>query len=72
MCGLKMSNKFKEIHTALTAKQNELVKTYGNDPRIATLEGKLGLAIMQLDTLTAVTNAILKELGYKVDQNRSN
>lgn len=67
-----MTNKFKEIHTALVAQQDELVKTYSNDPRIATLEGKLALTIMQLDTLTAVTNAVLKELGDKVDKNRSN
>lgn len=67
-----MTNKYKEIHTALVAKQNELVKTYGNDPRLSTLEGRLGLAIMQLDTLTTVTNALLKELGDTVDKNRSN
>ena len=67
-----MTNKYKEIHTALLAKQNELVKTYGNDPRLATLEGRLGLAIMQLDTLTTVITATLKELGDTVDKNRSN
>lgn len=67
-----MTNKFTEIHSALVARQNDLVKTYGNDPRLSTLEGRLGLAIMQLDILTAVTTATLKELGDKVDQNRSN
>ena len=67
-----MTNKFKEIHTALTTRQNELVKTYGNDPRIATLEGRVGLAIMQLDTLTIVLTAMLKELGDKVEQNSRN
>ena len=67
-----MTNKFKEIHTELVAHQNNLVKTYGKDPRLSTIEGKLGLAIMQLDILTAVTTATLKELGDKVDQNRGN
>lgn len=67
-----MTNKYKEIHNALIARQNELVKTYGNDPRIATLEGRVGLIITQLDTLTAVTTAILKELGDKVEQNSRN
>lgn len=62
-----MTNKYKEIHSALVTKQNELVKTYGNDPRISTLEGRLGLAIMQLDIITAVTTAMLKELGDKVE-----
>lgn len=67
-----MTNKYNEIHNALKAKQNELVKTYGNDPRITTVEGKLGLTIMQLDTLTLVVDAMLKELGDKVEQNSRN
>lgn len=67
-----MTNKYNEIHTALVAKQNDLVKNYGNDPRLATIEGRLGLAIMQLDTLTIVVDAMLKQLGDKVEQNRSN
>ena len=67
-----MTNKYTEIHNALRAKQNELVKTYSNDPRITTVEGKLALTIMQLDTLTIVVDALLKELGAKVEQNRSN
>lgn len=67
-----MTNKFTEIHNTLKTRQNDLVKTYGNDPRLATIEGKLGLAIMQLDTLTLVVDSMLKQLGDKVDQNRSN
>lgn len=67
-----MTNKYKEIHTAFKAKQNELVKTYGNDPRIASMEGRVALAIMHLDTLTSVVDAMLKELGDKVDQNSRN
>lgn len=67
-----MTNKFKEIHAALVAKQQELAKTYSNDPRIYTVDGKLTLVITQLDNLTIVIDAMLKELGDKVDKNRSN
>ena len=67
-----MTNKFTEIHSALKTRQKDLVKTYGNDPRLATIEGKLGLAIMQLDNLTLVVDSMLKQLGDKVDQNRNN
>ena len=67
-----MTNKYTEIHTALKAKQNDLAKTYGNDPRLSTIEGKMGLVIMQLDNLTIVVDAMLKQLGDKVEQNSRN
>lgn len=62
-----MTNKYTEIHTALIAKQHQLAKTYSNDPRLFTLQGKLDLVIMQLDNLTIVVDAMLKELGDKVE-----
>ena len=67
-----MTNKFKEINNALIAHQNELVKTYGNNPKLVTAEGKLDVVIKQLDTLTAAVQLTLKELGDIVEQNSRN
>lgn len=67
-----MTNKFKDINSALTAAQNDLVKTYGNSPKLMTPEGKLDVVIKQLDTLTAVVQLTLKELGDILEQNSRN
>ena len=67
-----MTNKFKDINSALTAAQNDLVKTYGNSPKLVTPEGKLDVVIKQLDTLTAVVQLTLKELGDILEQNSRN
>lgn len=67
-----MTNKFKDINSALIAAQNDLVKTYGNSPKLVTPEGKLDVVIKQLDTLTAVVQLTLKELGDILEQNSRN